>query len=103
MTPVGVSAAVTGLLPNATYHFRVCATNVSATNCGSDLTFTTLNVAYETSLTAYENPQAMIGQPNAVAIDPTTEDYWVAESSLRPSARSSARNTSTSGSSAKRA
>ena len=31
------------------------------------------------ALTAYENPEAKLGQPTAVAIDPTTQDFWVAE------------------------
>ncbi|GEM_PF-1196486 len=36
-----VSAAVSGLLPNTTYHFRVVATNSAGTTTGGDLTFTT--------------------------------------------------------------
>jgi hypothetical protein len=36
-----VSAAVTGLAPSTTYHFRVVATNPSGTVNGADLTFTT--------------------------------------------------------------
>jgi hypothetical protein len=39
-SPVAVSASVTGLTANATYHFRISATNVSGTHTGSDLTFT---------------------------------------------------------------
>ena len=36
-----VSKAITGLTPNATYHFRVVATNGGGTTTGNDLTFTT--------------------------------------------------------------
>jgi hypothetical protein len=39
---VEVSAALTGLAPNTTYHFRISATNGSGTSDGSDDTFTTL-------------------------------------------------------------
>ncbi|MGV3664023.1 MAG: cadherin-like beta sandwich domain-containing protein, partial [Prosthecobacter sp.] len=38
-----VSAPLTGLLPNTTYHFRVIGTNGSGTSRGADQTFTTLN------------------------------------------------------------
>ncbi|MDQ3739756.1 MAG: fibronectin type III domain-containing protein [Actinomycetota bacterium] len=36
-----VSAAVTGLAPSTTYHYRVVATNSAGTAFGSDMTFTT--------------------------------------------------------------
>ena len=36
-----VSAAISGLLGNTTYHFRVVAVNAAGTTYGSDLTFTT--------------------------------------------------------------
>jgi hypothetical protein len=41
-SPVAVSAAVTGLAPNTTYHFRISATNSGGTSTGSDQAFTTL-------------------------------------------------------------
>ena len=41
-SPVAVSAAVTGLTANTTYHFRISATNSSGTSKGSDETFKTL-------------------------------------------------------------
>ena len=41
-SPVAVSATVTGLAANATYHFRVSATNPFATGKGTDQTFKTL-------------------------------------------------------------
>ena len=40
--PVAVSALATGLTANATYHFRLVATNVGGTSYGTDQTFTTL-------------------------------------------------------------
>ncbi len=40
--PVEVSAPVTGLSPNTTYHFRIVATNTEGTREGSDQTLTTL-------------------------------------------------------------
>ncbi len=40
-----VNAAISGLAPNTTYHFRVVAVNTSGTTLGDDLTFTTLPVA----------------------------------------------------------
>lgn len=36
-----VSAAITGLANNTTYHYRVVATNVNGTSNGADMTFTT--------------------------------------------------------------
>ena len=41
-TPVAVSAVLSGLSVNTTYHFRVVATNADATSSGSDVTFATL-------------------------------------------------------------
>ena len=41
-SPVGVSASVTGLSANTTYHFRIVATNPGGTSEGADQTFKTL-------------------------------------------------------------
>ena len=40
LSPVAISAAISGLICNRTYHFRAVATSTGSTN-GSDLTFTT--------------------------------------------------------------
>ena len=45
-----VSASVAGLLPSATYHFRVVATNSSGTVAGADMTFTTPAAGPNTNL-----------------------------------------------------
>jgi len=44
-TPVAVSAAISGLAANTTYHFKVVATNTGGTNTGSDETLKTLHNA----------------------------------------------------------
>jgi hypothetical protein len=41
-SPVAVSAAISGLATNTTYHFRVSATNAGGTSTGSDQSFKTL-------------------------------------------------------------
>jgi phosphodiesterase/alkaline phosphatase D-like protein len=44
-TPVAVSAAISGLSADTTYHFRVSATNEGGTSTGEDQTFETLSEA----------------------------------------------------------
>lgn len=41
-TDTTVSAVLSDLLPNTTYHYRVSATNINGTTNGADMTFTTL-------------------------------------------------------------
>jgi len=60
-TTTAVSAVLTGLVPNTTYHFRVKGVNTAGTTNGTDLTFTTdnatrLNNIEENSLSIYPNP-----------------------------------------------
>ncbi|MEI7664169.1 MAG: GEVED domain-containing protein, partial [Bacteroidota bacterium] len=47
-----VTAALTGLVPNTLYHFRVNGVNVAGTSNGGDLTFTTAQVAPTVTTTA---------------------------------------------------
>jgi phosphodiesterase/alkaline phosphatase D-like protein len=45
VAPSRVTAALSGLTPNTTYHFRVTATNTAGSDNGADSTFTTPGVA----------------------------------------------------------
>ncbi len=51
-TAVPVSASISGLTANTTYHYRVYATTVSGTEYGSDATLTTAEVPHATCETA---------------------------------------------------
>ncbi|MEA2315473.1 MAG: virginiamycin lyase, partial [Solirubrobacteraceae bacterium] len=42
-SPVAVSAAISGLTPNTTYHLRISATNAGGTSKGADASFKTLS------------------------------------------------------------
>jgi DNA-binding beta-propeller fold protein YncE len=83
-SPVAVSAAVASLTANTTYHFRISATNAGGPSKGADETFKTLSSCtaegFCASLSSYESSEVKLGTPNAVAIDPTSGDLWVAES-----------------------
>jgi phosphodiesterase/alkaline phosphatase D-like protein len=48
----GVSANLTGLAPNTTYHYRVIANNLNGTGTGADMTFTTSSLPVVTTNTA---------------------------------------------------
>lgn len=50
-TPTAVSALLTSLLPETTYHYRVVAANAYGTSEGEDATFTTLAAPVVTDLT----------------------------------------------------
>jgi len=63
-----VSAALTGLTSNITYHFRVIAVNSAGTTYGDDQTFTT---TISTGLAENKNDQIML-YPN-----PTTDDFRI--------------------------
>jgi phosphodiesterase/alkaline phosphatase D-like protein/phage gpG-like protein len=55
-SPVAVSASVTGLIKNTTYHFRIVATNTGGTSPGADQTFET----------APGPPTIIAGEPSAI-------------------------------------
>jgi len=55
-SPVAVSASVTGLIKNTTYHFRIVATNTGGTSPGADQTFET----------APGPPTVIAGEPSAI-------------------------------------
>ncbi|HTU79669.1 MAG TPA: hypothetical protein VMF09_13000 [Solirubrobacteraceae bacterium] len=62
-SPVAVSASLTGLNEDATYHFRVSATNALGTHLGGDETFTTLQSSKSGSTKEAEKPaEASDGQ-----------------------------------------
>jgi phosphodiesterase/alkaline phosphatase D-like protein len=60
-SPVAVSAAVTGLVANTTYHFRIVAKNLAGTSNGSDQTFKTLS----SSPTAVSEAASSVAQTSA--------------------------------------
>ena len=60
-SPVSVSAAITGLTANTSYHFRISATNAGATSKGSDEAFKTLPNAP----TSETKPASAIAQTTA--------------------------------------
>jgi phosphodiesterase/alkaline phosphatase D-like protein len=68
-SPVAVSAAITALSPNTTYHFRVVATNPIGTATGADSSFTT---PIDTPV-AVTKPATRVGQVSALlngTVDP---------------------------------
>ena len=68
-SPVGVNAAIAGLLQNTNYHFRAVATNSSGNTFGSDMIFSTLKVPSITSFTNQANHQLSLrfsGTSNAI-------------------------------------
>lgn len=52
--PVDVSASLTNLTPNTTYHFRIKATNLLGTGSGNDMTFKTPEVVTDIDGNSYE-------------------------------------------------
>lgn len=52
--PVNVSAILSGLAPNTTYHFRIKAANVLGTGLGNDLTFKTPEIVTDIDGNSYE-------------------------------------------------
>ena len=82
-SPVAVSASLSGLTPNTTYHFRISATNAGGTSTGTDETFKTLASCtaegFCIAFTHTESREAPFGEPSAVAVDPSG-NTWVADS-----------------------
>lgn len=67
-----VSAALTGLAPSTTYHYRVVATNPSGTTFGADMTFTTTAPGTappgQNALTIAANPATVtFGRPTTIS------------------------------------
>jgi hypothetical protein len=70
-TTQSVAANVSGLTANATYHFRIVATNSNGTTYGADRTFTTLSATGAPVVTT--NPATNVATPSATlngAVDP---------------------------------
>ena len=74
---VEVAEAVGGLAPEATYHFRLVATNSSGTTDGKDATFTTHGVvpAYERSFGSVGNGNGELSHPQDGAVAPSGDVY----------------------------
>jgi RHS repeat-associated protein len=76
-TNVAVSKAVSGLVGNTTYHYRVSATNASGTTVGADKTFTTPkppSVITESAYPPSETEAAVTGKVNPNGLS-TTYQY----------------------------
>ncbi len=71
-SPVAVSAALTGLSTDTTYHFRVSATNGQGTSTGADRTFTTLTTSVSGETKEEKKPaEARDGELSAKASEGT--------------------------------
>jgi uncharacterized protein YegP (UPF0339 family) len=78
-SPVAVSAGITGLAENTTYHFRLVAANSGGSYAGSDVTFTTLSppvvdAAYTSNLT--ESSVDLNAEINPKGFDSTYHFEW---------------------------
>ena len=77
---IGVSASLSGLSPETTYHFQLIAKNVSGTTPGQDQAFTT--AATPTLETSPPPPAALM--PPALSVDPAAPGTKI---TLKPSAK----------------
>jgi hypothetical protein len=75
--PVPVSAAITGLAANTTYHFRISASNAGGTSRGADESFKTASGCTAEGFCASISGEFQ--EPSAVAVD-SSGDVWVAAS-----------------------
>jgi hypothetical protein len=66
-TPVTVSASLSGLTADTTYHFRVSATNAAGTNTGEDATFTTLLTSVSATAKEEKPAEAKDGELTSTA------------------------------------
>lgn len=85
-SPTAVSATLTGLLPNTTYHYQMVGASSSTSTGGADMTFTTLNgnLAGLTASTGSFSPSfspsiysyrgAVGAAVSSVVVTPTTSD-----------------------------
>jgi sugar lactone lactonase YvrE len=79
-SPVPVSAPLTGLSANTTYHFRIVATNSGGTSNGSDQTFTTAKApSFTSSFGSEGTAELKFKGPAGVAVD-SSGNIWVADS-----------------------
>ncbi len=81
-SPVAVSAVVSSLSADTTYHFRISATNANGTSVGSDETFKTLQSCAPEGFCASITPANIEGslkEPDAVATD-SSGDIFVGDS-----------------------
>jgi phosphodiesterase/alkaline phosphatase D-like protein len=67
-----VSATLSGLVPNTTYHYRTKSVNTAGTTYGSDLSFTTPNTAASISPTTALTEENLIGNSLEVTLSGTT-------------------------------
>jgi hypothetical protein len=65
---VPVSIAISGLAAGTTYHYRIVATNATATSLGADKTFQTAKIPLSLAITAAPSP---VGFGGAVTIEGT--------------------------------
>jgi hypothetical protein len=75
-SPVAVSASLSGLTANTTYHFRIAASNPSGTSHGADQTFTTLATS-ETGETEAKDGQLTViasGGTGKITVGPYGSD-----------------------------
>jgi len=82
--PVAVSAPISGLTANTTYHFRISATNPSGTSSGADETLKTLTACTAEGFCASfgasgESLEGHFSEPEALAVD-SSGNVWVADS-----------------------